>query len=68
MKGIGALAGLVGMVMNRVMPDSNRTPIASKAAAFLAWWNIAGGAAKVVLSGGLSGFGNYDFVHYNTKC
>ena len=55
-KGIGA-GSLVGMVMNRVMPDSNITPIASTAAAFLAG-GITGGAAQVVFSGGLSGFGN----------
>ncbi len=54
-KGIGA-GSLVGMVMNRVMPDSNITPIASTAAAFLAG-GITGGAAQVVLSGGLANFG-----------
>ncbi len=54
-KGIGA-GSLVGMVLNRVMPDSNITPIASTAAAFLAG-GITGGAAQVVLSGGLSSFG-----------
>jgi len=54
-KGIGA-GSLVGMVMNRVMPNSNITPIASTAAAFLAG-GVTGGAAQVVLSGGLSSFG-----------
>tara|TARA_R110000824_G_scaffold390825_1_gene588263 strand:- start:2391 stop:2927 length:537 start_codon:yes stop_codon:yes gene_type:complete len=54
-KGIGA-GSLVGMVMNRVLPNSNITPIASTAAAFLAG-GVTGGAAQVVLSGGLSSFG-----------
>ena len=54
-KGIGA-GSLVGMVLNRVMPDSNITPIASTAAAFLAG-GVTGGAAQVVLSGGLSSLG-----------
>ena len=54
-KGIGA-ASLVGMVMNRVIPGSNITPIASTAAAFLAG-GVTGGAAQVVLSGGLANFG-----------
>ena len=54
-KGIGA-GSLVGMVMNRVMPGSNITPIASTAAAFLAG-GVTGGAAQVVLSGGLANFG-----------
>jgi hypothetical protein len=54
-KGIGA-GSLVGMVLNRVMPNSNITPIASTAAAFLAG-GVTGGAAQVVLSGGLSSFG-----------
>jgi len=54
-KGIGA-GSLVGMVMNRVMPNSNITPIASTAAAFLAG-GVTGGAAQVVLSGGLANFG-----------
>ena len=44
------------MVMNRVLPNSNITPIASTAAAFLAG-GVTGGAAQVVLSGGLSSFG-----------
>tara|TARA_R110000751_G_scaffold149293_3_gene254202 strand:- start:1223 stop:1747 length:525 start_codon:yes stop_codon:yes gene_type:complete len=54
-KGIGA-GSLVGMVLNRVMPNSNITPIASTAAAFLAG-GVTGGAAQVVLSGGLANFG-----------
>ena len=54
-KGIGA-GSLVGMVMNRVLPNSNITPIASTAAAFLAG-GVTGGAAQVVLSGGLANFG-----------
>ena len=54
-KGIGA-GSLVGMVMNRVIPGSNITPIASTAAAFLAG-GVTGGAAQVVLSGGLANFG-----------
>jgi len=54
-KGIGA-GSLVGMVMNRVVPNSNITPIASTAAAFLAG-GVTGGAAQVVLSGGLANFG-----------
>ena len=54
-KGIGA-GSLVGMVMNRVLPNSNITPIASTAAAFLAG-GVVGGASQVVLSGGLANFG-----------
>ena len=54
-KGIGA-GSLVGMVMNRVLPGSNITPIASTAAAFLAG-GVVGGASQVVLSGGLANFG-----------
>ena len=54
-KGIGA-GSLVGMVLGRVMPDSNLTPIASTGAAFLAG-GLTGGIAQVVLSGGLSSFG-----------
>lgn len=54
-KGIGA-GSLVSLVMARVLPDSPITPIASTAAAFLAG-GVTGGAAQVVLSGGLSSFG-----------
>ena len=54
-KGVGA-GSLVGMVLGRVMPDSNLTPIASTGAAFLAG-GLTGGIAQVVLSGGLSSFG-----------
>ena len=54
-KGIGA-GSLVSLVMGRVLPDSPITPIASTAAAFLAG-GVTGGAAQVVLSGGLSSFG-----------
>ena len=54
-KGIGA-GSLVGMVMGRVMPNSPITPIASTAAAFLAG-GVTGGAAQVVLSGGLANLG-----------
>lgn len=55
-KGIGA-GSLVSLVMSRVAPNSSITPIASTGAAFLTG-GIVGGAANLILSGGLSGFGN----------
>ena len=55
-KGIGA-GSLVGMVMGKVLPNSPLTPIVSTGAAFLAG-GVTGGIAQVVLSGGLSSFGN----------
>jgi len=54
-KGIGA-GSLVNVVMSRVAPGSSITPIASTGAAFLAG-GVVGGAANLVLSGGLSQLG-----------
>jgi hypothetical protein len=51
-KGIGA-GSLVGLVMARVAPNSSITPIASTGAAFLTG-GIVGGAANLLLTGGLS--------------
>ena len=51
-KGIGA-GSLVSLVMSRVAPNSSITPIASTGAAFLSG-GIVGGAANLVLQGGLS--------------
>ena len=51
-KGIGA-GSLVSLVMSRVAPNSSITPIASTGAAFLTG-GIVGGAANLILSGGLS--------------
>tara|TARA_R110001599_G_scaffold74410_1_gene205156 strand:- start:1501 stop:2001 length:501 start_codon:yes stop_codon:yes gene_type:complete len=51
-KGIGA-GSLVSLVMSRVAPGSSITPIASTGAAFLTG-GIVGGAANLILSGGLS--------------
>ena len=54
-KGIGA-GSLVGLVMARVAPNSSITPIASTGAAFLTG-GLIGGAANLILSGGLSNLG-----------
>ena len=54
-KGIGA-GSLVSLVMSRVAPNSSITPIASTGAAFLTG-GLIGGAANLVLSGGLSKLG-----------
>tara|TARA_R110001606_G_scaffold32830_2_gene98835 strand:- start:1917 stop:2420 length:504 start_codon:yes stop_codon:yes gene_type:complete len=51
-KGIGA-GSLVSLVMSRVAPNSSITPIASTGAAFLTG-GIVGGAANLILTGGLS--------------
>lgn len=51
-KGIGA-GSLVGLVMSRVAPNSTITPIASTGAAFLTG-GIVGGAANLILTGGLN--------------
>ena len=51
-KGIGA-GSLVSLVMGRVAPGSSITPIASTGAAFLTG-GIVGGAANLLLTGGLS--------------
>ena len=51
-KGIGA-GSLVSLVMSRVAPNSSITPIASTGAAFLTG-GIVGGAANLLLTGGLS--------------
>jgi hypothetical protein len=51
-KGIGA-GSLVGLVMSRVAPNSTITPIASTGAAFLSG-GLVGGAANLLLTGGLS--------------
>ena len=51
-KGIGA-GSLVSLVMGRVAPNSSITPIASTGAAFLTG-GIVGGAANLLLTGGLS--------------
>ena len=54
-KGIGA-GSLVTLVMSRVAPNSSITPIAATGAAFLTG-GIVGGAANLILSGGLSQLG-----------
>ena len=54
-KGIGA-GSLVSLVMSRVAPNSSITPIASTGAAFLPG-GIVGGAANLILSGGLGQLG-----------
>lgn len=56
-KGIGA-GSLVNVVMSRVAPNSSITPIASTGAAFLAG-GLVGGAANLILSGGLSQLGMF---------
>ena len=54
-KGIGA-GSLVSLVMSRVAPGSSLTPIASTGAAFLTG-GIVGGAANLILTGGLGQLG-----------
>jgi hypothetical protein len=54
-KGIGA-GSLVSLVMSRVAPGSSITPIASTGAAFLTG-GLIGGAANLILSGGLGQLG-----------
>ena len=54
-KGIGA-GSLVSLVMSRVAPSSSITPIAATGAGFLAG-GIVGGAANLILTGGLSQLG-----------
>ena len=54
-KGIGGGA-LVGTVMSRILPNSSITPLASIGAGFL-FGGITGGAANLILSGGLSTLG-----------
>ena len=54
-KGIGA-GSLVSLVMSRVAPNSSITPIAATGAAFLTG-GIVGGAANLILSGGLGQLG-----------
>ena len=54
-KGIGA-GSLVNVVMSRVAPNSSITPIASVGAGFLTG-GVVGGAANLILSGGLSQLG-----------
>ena len=54
-KGIGA-GSLVGIVMSRVAPNSSITPLASAGAGFLTG-GLIGGAANLILSGGLSNLG-----------
>ena len=54
-KGIGA-GSLISLVMSRVAPGSSITPIASTGAAFLSG-GIVGGAANLILTGGLSQLG-----------
>jgi len=54
-KGVGA-GSLITVVMNRVAPNSGLTPIASTGAAFLTG-GLVGGAANLILSGGLSQMG-----------
>ena len=54
-KGIGA-GSLVSLVMSRVAPGSSLTPIAATGAAFLTG-GIVGGAANLILTGGLSQLG-----------
>ena len=54
-KGIGA-GSLITLVMSRVAPNSSITPIASTGAAFLTG-GLVGGAANLILSGGLGQLG-----------
>lgn len=54
-KGIGA-GSLVSLVMSRVAPNSSLTPIAATGAAFLTG-GIVGGAANLILTGGLGQLG-----------
>ena len=54
-KGIGA-GSLVSLVMSRVAPNSSLTPIAATGAAFLTG-GIGGGAANLILTGGLGQLG-----------
>ena len=54
-KGIGA-GSLVSLVMSRIAPNSSITPIAATGAAFLTG-GIVGGAANLILTGGLSQLG-----------
>ena len=54
-KGIGA-GSLITLVMSRVAPGSSITPIASTGAAFLTG-GIVGGAANLILTGGLGQLG-----------
>jgi hypothetical protein len=54
-KGIGA-GSLITLVMSRVAPGSSITPIAATGAAFLTG-GIVGGAANLILTGGLSQLG-----------
>ena len=55
-KGIGA-GSLVSLVMSRVAPNSPITPIASTGAAFLTG-GLVGGAANLIVSGGLGQLGS----------
>ena len=54
-KGIGA-GSLITLVMSRVAPNSSITPIAATGAAFLSG-GIVGGAANLILTGGLGQLG-----------
>jgi hypothetical protein len=54
-RGIGT-GSLVTLVMSRVAPGSSITPIAATGAAFLSG-GIIGGAANLILTGGLSQLG-----------
>ena len=54
-KGIGA-GSLITLVMSRVAPNSSITPIASTGAAFLTG-GLGGGAANLILTGGLGQLG-----------
>ena len=54
-KGIGA-GSLITLVMSRVAPNSSITPIASTGAAFLTG-GLVGGAANLILTGGLGQLG-----------
>ena len=54
-KGIGA-GSLVSLVMSRVAPNSSITPVFATGAAFLTG-GIVGGAANLILTGGLSQLG-----------
>jgi hypothetical protein len=54
-KGIGA-GSLVSLVMSRVAPNSPITPIAATGAAFLTG-GLVGGAANLIVSGGLGQLG-----------
>ena len=54
-KGIGA-GSLITLVMSRVAPNSSITPIAATGAAFLTG-GIVGGAANLILTGGLGQLG-----------